>query len=78
MPRTAFGGHSVQVRKGDKRNERLLDLYAGKTLDAKELAIYWDKIRATVLGHEVKVLAAYGPHEDSFSKPSALFIRSAD
>lgn len=34
-----------------------------KTLDAAELAIYWDKIRATFEGHEIKVLAAYGKHE---------------
>ncbi len=34
-----------------------------KTLDAAELAIYWDKIRATFAGHEIKVLAAYGKHE---------------
>jgi uncharacterized protein (DUF1330 family) len=34
-----------------------------KTLDAAELAIYWDKIRATFEGHEVKVLAAYGKYE---------------
>ncbi len=34
-----------------------------KTLDAAELAIYWDKIHATFEGHEVKVLAAYGKKE---------------
>jgi uncharacterized protein (DUF1330 family) len=34
-----------------------------KTLDAAELAIYWDKIRTTFAGHEIKVLAAYGKHE---------------
>lgn len=34
-----------------------------KTLDGAELQIYWDKIRATFKGHEVKVLAAYGHHE---------------
>jgi uncharacterized protein (DUF1330 family) len=41
-----------------------------RTLDAKELAIYWDKIRATFIGHEVKVLAAYGPHEDLEGPPT--------
>jgi uncharacterized protein (DUF1330 family) len=35
-----------------------------RTLDAEELALYWREIRATFLGHEVKVLAAYGHHED--------------
>jgi hypothetical protein len=60
----------------------------GQTLDAEELAIYWDEIRAIFLGHEVKVLAACGPHPKTWkapdqrnrrpSKPSALFIRSAD
>jgi len=34
-----------------------------KTLDAAELAIYWDKIRATFQGHEVTVLASYGRYE---------------
>jgi uncharacterized protein (DUF1330 family) len=41
-----------------------------RTLDAKELAIYSDKIRATFIGHEVKVLAAYGPHEDLEGPPT--------
>jgi uncharacterized protein (DUF1330 family) len=35
-----------------------------RTLDAAELEIYWSKIRATFAGHEVKVLASYGAHED--------------
>jgi uncharacterized protein (DUF1330 family) len=35
-----------------------------KTLDAGELQIYWSKIRATFVGHQVKLLASYGPHED--------------
>lgn len=35
-----------------------------RTLDAKELAICWEKVRATFAGHDVKVLAAYGQHED--------------
>jgi uncharacterized protein (DUF1330 family) len=47
--------------------ERLLKGYIvftrEKTLDPSELAIYWDKIRGTFAGHEVKVLAAYGKHE---------------
>ena len=34
-----------------------------KTLDAAELAIYWNEIRRTFEGHEVKVLAAFGKHE---------------
>ncbi|MGB8832225.1 MAG: DUF1330 domain-containing protein [Candidatus Sulfotelmatobacter sp.] len=34
-----------------------------KTLDAAELAIYWEEIRGTFAGHEVKLLASYGKHE---------------
>jgi uncharacterized protein (DUF1330 family) len=34
-----------------------------KTLDAAELAIYWEAIRGTFAGHEVKLLASYGKHE---------------
>lgn len=35
-----------------------------QTLDPRELEIYWSKIRATFAGHEVRVLASYGQHED--------------
>jgi uncharacterized protein (DUF1330 family) len=35
-----------------------------RTLDAAELEIYWSEIRSTFVGHEVKVLASYGSHED--------------
>jgi uncharacterized protein (DUF1330 family) len=41
-----------------------------KTLDAKELAIYCEKIRETFVGHQVKLLAAYGPHEDLEGYPT--------
>ncbi len=41
-----------------------------RTLDAEELALYWSKIRATFAGHEVKVLAAYGAHEDLEGPPT--------
>ena len=33
-----------------------------KTLDRSELEAYWSKIRATLEGHPIKVLAAYGRH----------------
>ena len=33
-----------------------------KTLDQSELQAYWAKIRATMEGHPIKVLAAYGRH----------------
>ena len=33
-----------------------------KTLDQSELEAYWSKIRATLEGRPVKVLAAYGRH----------------
>jgi uncharacterized protein (DUF1330 family) len=35
-----------------------------QTLDAGELEIYWSKIGKTFAGHDVKLLASYGPHED--------------
>lgn len=35
-----------------------------RTRDAVELEIYWSEIRSTFAGHEVKVLASYGAHED--------------
>ncbi len=41
-----------------------------KTLDAAELEIYWSKIRATFAGHEVKLLASYGRHEDLEGSPT--------
>jgi len=34
-----------------------------KTLDQKELEIYWAGIRETLKGHPVEVLVAYGKHE---------------
>jgi uncharacterized protein (DUF1330 family) len=33
-----------------------------KTLDRPELEAYWAKIRATLEGHPIKILAAYGRH----------------
>ena len=35
-----------------------------KTLDEHELATYSKELLATLAGHEVKVLALHGPHED--------------
>jgi len=34
-----------------------------KTIDQKELDTYWAGIRATVNGHPIEVLVAYGKHE---------------
>ena len=34
-----------------------------KTLDQKELEIYWAGIRETLKGHPIEVLVAYGKHE---------------
>jgi uncharacterized protein (DUF1330 family) len=34
-----------------------------KTLDQAELNIYFDKVRATFEGHQVKLLVGYGRHE---------------
>jgi uncharacterized protein (DUF1330 family) len=33
-----------------------------QTLDRAELEAYWAKIRATLEGHPIKILAAYGRH----------------
>ena len=34
-----------------------------KTLDQKELETYWAGIKATMKGHPIEVLVAYGKHE---------------
>jgi uncharacterized protein (DUF1330 family) len=34
-----------------------------KTIDQKELEKYWTGIKATVKGHPIEVLVAYGKHE---------------
>ena len=34
-----------------------------KTIDQKELERYWTEIRATMKGHPIEVLVAYGKHE---------------
>jgi uncharacterized protein (DUF1330 family) len=36
----------------------------GKTLDEHELATYSNELPATLAGHEVKVLALHGSHEE--------------
>ena len=34
-----------------------------KTIDQKELETYWDGIKATMEGHSIELLVAYGAHE---------------
>jgi hypothetical protein len=34
-----------------------------ETIDQKELEKYWDGIKATMKGHPIEVLVAYGKHE---------------
>jgi uncharacterized protein (DUF1330 family) len=41
-----------------------------KMLDPKEMEIYSQKVTATLAGHPVKVLAAYGQHEDVEGMPT--------
>ena len=41
-----------------------------KTLDEQELATYGKEAGPTLAGHEVKVLAFYGPHEDLEGVPT--------
>ena len=35
-----------------------------KTLDRQELSIYSSQVPASLAGHEIKILAFYGPHQD--------------
>jgi uncharacterized protein (DUF1330 family) len=41
-----------------------------KTLDPAELEIYWSQIKSTFAGHQVKLLASYGRHEDLEGPPT--------
>jgi uncharacterized protein (DUF1330 family) len=41
-----------------------------QTLDRAELDTYFKEVRATFAGHELKVLANYGPHEDLEGSPT--------
>jgi uncharacterized protein (DUF1330 family) len=41
-----------------------------KSLDSKELSIYSSQVPSTLAGHEVKILALYGPHQDLEGAPS--------
>ena len=41
-----------------------------KTLDPTEMEIYSQKVAATFAGHPVKILAAYGHHEDVEGTPT--------
>ncbi len=41
-----------------------------KTLDQRELATYSKDVPATLAGHEAKVLALYGSHEDLEGSPT--------
>jgi len=41
-----------------------------KTLDQNELNLYSKEVPATLAGHEVKILALYGRHEDLEGDPT--------
>ena len=41
-----------------------------QTLDRAELDTYFKEVRATFAGHELKVLANYGPQEDLEGSPT--------
>jgi uncharacterized protein (DUF1330 family) len=41
-----------------------------KTLDQAEMDIYNQQVRATTTGYEMKILAAYEPHEDVEGAPT--------
>jgi uncharacterized protein (DUF1330 family) len=39
-------------------------------LDQAEMDTYMQQVRSTFAGHDVKILAAYGPHEDVEGPPT--------
>jgi uncharacterized protein (DUF1330 family) len=41
-----------------------------KTLDQAEMDLYSQQVSATTAGYEMKILAAYGPHEDVEGTPT--------
>lgn len=41
-----------------------------KTLDQNELSLYSKEVPATLAGHQVKILALYGQHEDLEGDPT--------
>jgi uncharacterized protein (DUF1330 family) len=41
-----------------------------KTIDPTEMEIYHNAVQATFAGHDVKILAAYGPYEDLEGPPT--------
>ncbi len=41
-----------------------------KTLDPAEMALYKQKVASTFVGHDFKLLAAYGPQEDLEGAPT--------
>jgi uncharacterized protein (DUF1330 family) len=45
-----------------------------KTIDGHELATYKKNVSATLAGHEVKVLAANGSHEDLEGAPTEATV----
>jgi uncharacterized protein (DUF1330 family) len=45
-----------------------------KTIDRKELEEYWTGIQATMTGHPIEVLAAYGKHEVLEGDPIAGIV----
>ena len=51
----------------NKTGERITSAYIvftrTKTIDQKELETYWAGIRATIKGHPIELLVAYGKHE---------------
>jgi uncharacterized protein (DUF1330 family) len=41
-----------------------------KTLDQAEIDLYNQQVQATIAGHDIKILAAYGPFEDLEGHPT--------
>jgi uncharacterized protein (DUF1330 family) len=41
-----------------------------KTLDQAEMDVYNEQVKATFAGHDIKLLAAYGPFEDLEGRPT--------
>lgn len=56
--------HPFYAEEGRLPRAHIWFSYANGRSTRAELEIYWSEIRSTFIGHEVKVLASYGAHED--------------
>jgi uncharacterized protein (DUF1330 family) len=59
----AFDAERFKAKKQGEAMKGYIVFTREKTLDAAELTIYWQEIRGTFKGRDVKVLASYGKYE---------------